>query len=212
MKLAIRRLAMVGVLAAAMIASTAQAQDDTTLFTTASPPNVVLMVDNSGSMKNIVWHPAYDPNTNYNCGACNCNGGVWVPAGTGSTNVTRCGITRTFYGDPRLTTGSTYYSGNYAEFMFQLPNGDPILGELADTANGTYSPCVQASQGFTTYSKYQRTRMTAAKDVLTEVICNVNAAGEVRLGSRNSVATTTASTTGASSAFRSRTSIRRTTS
>ncbi len=182
MKFTMRRLMTVGVLAAAMTAGTAQAQDDTNLFTTASPPNVVLMVDNSGSMKNIVWHPAYDPNTNYNCGACNCNGGVWVAAGTTSVDVTRCGKTRTFYGDPRLTTGSTSYTGNYAEWMFQLPDGDPILTEIADTANGSYSPCTQASQGLTTYSKYQRTRMTAAKDVLTEVICNVNAAGEVRFG------------------------------
>ena len=39
---------------------------DTDLFTAAVPPNVVFIVDNSISMKHLVWHPAYDasvPNT-----------------------------------------------------------------------------------------------------------------------------------------------------
>ncbi|MCP3977221.1 MAG: hypothetical protein GY720_22255, partial [bacterium] len=35
--------------------------DDQALFTTAVPPNVVLMVDNSGSMHHVVWHPNFDP-------------------------------------------------------------------------------------------------------------------------------------------------------
>ena len=35
--------------------------DDTDLFSTNVPPNVVMIFDNSGSMNNVVWHPAYRP-------------------------------------------------------------------------------------------------------------------------------------------------------
>ncbi len=35
--------------------------DDTALFTTAVPPNVVFLVDTSGSMREIMYHPEYDP-------------------------------------------------------------------------------------------------------------------------------------------------------
>ncbi len=58
--------------------------------------------------------------------------------------------------------------------MLSLPNGDPRLTEINATGNGTYGPCLQA-QGFTTYNRYRRARVTAAKDVLRDVICNVNA-------------------------------------
>ncbi len=42
-------------------AAQAQSTDDTALFSTAVAPNVLLQVDNSGSMNHVVWHPAYDP-------------------------------------------------------------------------------------------------------------------------------------------------------
>lgn len=162
--------------------ASAQAVDDTALFSSSTPPNVMLMVDNSGSMKNAVWHPDYDSTATYQCdpvGGCSCAGNVFVSSGT--TNVTRCGITRTFTDDPRLTSGSTRYASSYANWIFSLPNGDPRLAEINDLSNGTYSPCLQAL-GFSTFSKYSRTRTVAAKDVLREVICNVNATGDIRFG------------------------------
>jgi len=44
--------------------------DDTDLFSTNVPPNVVLIFDNSGSMNNVVWHPAYQPDVVYDPVTC----------------------------------------------------------------------------------------------------------------------------------------------
>ena len=41
--------------------SPASRADDTELFTPTVVPNVLLVIDNSGSMNNIMWHPAFDP-------------------------------------------------------------------------------------------------------------------------------------------------------
>ena len=55
-KYRIRRLAagLLTLLACSLVASA----DDTTLFSTSFPPNVLLMVDNSNSMNEIMRHPA----------------------------------------------------------------------------------------------------------------------------------------------------------
>lgn len=45
----------------------AAAQDDTALFSTAVPPNVMLMVDNSGSMNEVMWHPSFQPQLASSC-------------------------------------------------------------------------------------------------------------------------------------------------
>jgi type IV pilus assembly protein PilY1 len=42
-----------------LAAAPAAAQDDTALFSAAVPPNVLLMIDNSGSMNEIMWHPSF---------------------------------------------------------------------------------------------------------------------------------------------------------
>ena len=53
---------------AALLASSAgRAEDDTALFSVNVPPNVLLVVDNSGSMNNMVWHPDFDPEATYSC-------------------------------------------------------------------------------------------------------------------------------------------------
>jgi type IV pilus assembly protein PilY1 len=52
---------------ALVVAAPAAAQDDTALFAASVAPNVVLMVDNSGSMNEIMWHPAYAPRQATNC-------------------------------------------------------------------------------------------------------------------------------------------------
>jgi type IV pilus assembly protein PilY1 len=50
--------------------------------------------------------------------------------------------------------------------------------ELNATTNGSFSSCL----GGGTYSLYRRARVTAAKNILKDVICQVNAQGEVRFG------------------------------
>ncbi|MDJ0865357.1 MAG: PilC/PilY family type IV pilus protein [Myxococcota bacterium] len=163
-----------------------QSTDDTALFSVAVPPNVMLLVDNSGSMNHLVWHPEFDPAVTY---SCNEGNGGWTGTQYWTSNQTRtqCGAERTFYVDPAVTAdgNSTRFDHRYLNWIHSLNPGDTddaeILAELAATGNGTYSSCLQA-YGFTTFNRYRRARVSAAKDVLREVICNVNAAGEVRFG------------------------------
>jgi type IV pilus assembly protein PilY1 len=178
---------LAGIALAAFAAAPAGAQDDTDLFTVAVPPNVLLLVDNSGSMNQAVWHPDFDPTAATSCNEYTSSSDTtW---GTGDFNSsyertrTRCGTSRTYYADPAVFDAGNEmrYDYRYLNWIHSLPNGDPRLAELAATANGTYSACLQAD-GYSTYSKYRRARVTAAQDVLREVICNVNQAGEVRFG------------------------------
>src|SRR5687768_17099599 len=61
------RLAAFALAAALMLPAAAGRADDTTLFSAAVAPNVLLVIDNSGSMNEVVWHPAYDPAGNPSC-------------------------------------------------------------------------------------------------------------------------------------------------
>ncbi|MCP3985192.1 MAG: hypothetical protein GY723_12440, partial [bacterium] len=165
------------------IGGTLARADDQALFTTAVPPNVVLLVDNSLSMRNIVWHPAYDPNGA--ASACtHFTGKLKIAVDTVVTSTTaNCQSSMTFYADPRNPVGEkTIYQKKYANWLMGLDPSDPteaaILAQFDSANNGAYSSCV----GGGTYSLYQRTRVTAAKDILRQVICQVNAAGEVRFG------------------------------
>jgi type IV pilus assembly protein PilY1 len=171
-------------LVALILACTGIAQaDDTALFSVNVPPNVLLVVDNSGSMNELVWHPDYNQALTYSCNTTNGGFTSNQQFSSASQTWTRCGRTRTFYSDPAVTAAgnSTRVSFGYLNWVFSLPNGDPRLAEINALGNGSYSTCLQ-SLGFTTYSKYRRARVTAAKDVLREVICNVNQAGAVRFG------------------------------
>jgi len=169
---------------AALFASPAgRAEDDTALFSVNVPPNVLLVVDNSGSMNNMVWHPDFDPGATYSCNTT--NGGFTAEQSFNSTyrEFTRCGRLRRFYSDSQVTASgnNTRWDFRYMNWIFSLPDGDPRLATINAANNGTYGPCLQA-QGYTTYNLYCRARVTAAKDVLRDVICNVNQAGEVRFG------------------------------
>ena len=157
----------------------ARAQDDTDLFTVSVPPNVMLLVDNSGSMNEIVWHPDFDPTA-----PTSCNNYTNTLFRLNDTTLTRCGTTRTYFVDPAVQADgtNTRFDPRYLNWLHSLPDGDPRLAEIALTNNGTYSACLQA-QGFTApFSRYRRARVSAAKDVLREVICNSNQAGAVRFG------------------------------
>ncbi len=39
----------------------ARTDDDTALFSVNVPPNVMIVIDNSGSMNEMVWHPDFNP-------------------------------------------------------------------------------------------------------------------------------------------------------
>jgi type IV pilus assembly protein PilY1 len=177
------RLALIALALAVLPIGSARGEDDTALFSVSVAPNVMIMIDNSGSMNELVWHPDFNPAATYSCNTT--NGGFTSDQSFTSTSIswTRCSKTRTFYADPQVTAAgnSTRLSFEYINWVFSLPNGDPRLTEINATNNGTYSSCLQA-QGYTTFNKYRRARVTAAKDVLREVICNVNQVGKVRFG------------------------------
>ena len=71
--------------AAALAAGAVQAQsvNDTALFTAVVPPNVMLLVDNSGSMNTVVWYPGYDPSAVNTCNYFDNNTVYRVRAGVG---------------------------------------------------------------------------------------------------------------------------------
>ena len=68
-----------------LAAGAAQAQSDLDLVTTAVPPNVMVLLDNSGSMAHAMWHGDFDPGVFYDVGTVrnDCDIGS-VPAIAGS--------------------------------------------------------------------------------------------------------------------------------
>ncbi len=179
------------------LGSAAQTTDDTALFSTAVPPNVMLQVDNSGSMHNVVWHPTYDPTSNPTCNFfqdgttynvrstytdVTLNGGTdttfkaqaYTLASTGCVTTPRL-----IFDDPVVTASgsSTRWTGHYLNWLFS-PASNAVYSDVVSSNNGTWSSCV----GGGTYSLYKRSRISASKNVLQEVICQVNASGAVRFG------------------------------
>jgi len=184
----LQRMAPLGLVLALLAPGSAGRADDTDLFSTAVPPNVLLFVDNSGSMNNIVWHPAFDPTASspfQGCSPYNDNTTYYV---TGNTTFSQCGNTRTVFHDPAISPDYTRWTGRYLNWYFSNATnaigttGVPIHQEIAATANGTNGSCAQGLGAPTTFGKFRRSRITAVQDVLRNVICDVNAQGEVRFG------------------------------
>jgi len=172
-----------------------QTVNDTALFSAVVPPNVMLLVDNSGSMNSIVWAPGYDPTAASTCNYFNNNTTYMVRTGSDSnliddgdfrpgtytiaTPPVGCvGTAREIFVDPLVDAiDDTRWDGHYLNWYFSPANAAAVPNIVA-TNNGTLSACL----GGGTYSRYRRARVTAAKTVLREVICQVNAAGAVRFG------------------------------
>ncbi|NRA07326.1 MAG: hypothetical protein HRU02_04150, partial [Myxococcales bacterium] len=208
-------------------ASPAVGQDgDTSLFSTSFPPNVLLFVDNSGSMRTIMYHPAFDIEV-YEAGGVSCDiitsahsgdptlidenneelrasvgsnadnsearvgededDGFVSTSGTGHArngyiNRTFCGQTRRLYVDGSVAEDGddTWWTEPYLEWYFNLDPSDTvtwgpanqtaaeILAEIEDSANGrTY---IDGS----TFGKFQRARISAARDIASDVIYQTN--------------------------------------
>ena len=155
--------------------------DDSSLFTANVPPNVMLLIDNSGSMNNVVWHEAFDPSEDPDCNYYSNNETYYF---NNTFTRTRCGNTRTLYVDSELDEW-TWISGRYLNWFFSDASDDYAdFGSdgLYGLDNGITSDCLIGEGQPATYSKYRRSRITAAKQVLREVICQVNAVGDVRFG------------------------------
>jgi len=175
----LRRLPWLLIVLALLVPGRAGLADDAVLFSTTVAPNVLIVADNSGSMEHIVWHPDFDPNdpASWGCNHFPTSGHVTL---SGPASGTICGNSRTVFVDPE--TQETRWDHRYLNWYFGLDETDPedaaILAELAATDNGQTSECLNEG----TFSKFRRSRITALKQVIREVICNVNEAGEVRFG------------------------------
>ena len=171
--------AILFLVAALGLPASASAADDTVLFTAAVAPNVLLHVDNSGSMNHIVWHEAYSPTAPVSCTYFNNTSTYFVnsdvPFNVGGTP--GCTVaTRTIWEDPAIPN-STRWSGHYLNWYFSAAAA-PYIADIASNTNGTRSSCL----GGGTFSKYRRSRVTAAQQILNDVICQVNQKGKVRFG------------------------------
>lgn len=164
-------------LALAVVSAPASARaDDSVLFsTTGVAPNVLVLLDNSGSMNEMIYHPAYDSSVLPTC--ANYTDGATYIFTSNQVNRTRCGITRTIFVDPNGTNGETRYQGRYLNWLFTAA-ANTAYAEIVLTNNGVPSPCL----GGANYPKYQRTKMNVAKQVLKEIVCNTNLIGTVRFG------------------------------
>ena len=110
----------------------------------------------------------------------------------GGPTRTHCGKTHTIptdnnaSPDPTLdpNTKYTHVSGAYLNWLFSTES-DPYWGAGAPAnlridsgSNGIPTSCV----GGSSFGKYQRTRMNVTKQVLKDIVCQVNLVGEVRFG------------------------------
>ena len=85
---------------------------------------------------------------------------------------------REIFSDPLVDPNDyTRWDGHFLNWYFSSANAT-AAAQMVATNNGSLSACL----GGGTFSRYRRTRVTAAKTVLREVICQVNAAGSVRFG------------------------------
>lgn len=172
MRKAILSLALVATLVPA--AHAADVETDLALFSTSVSPNVVILMDNSGSMDNAVWHPNFDPTaTSPGCAVFNNNSSYVIGASTSGGWYTFCGRTRWLYNDP-AATGQTLWLGRYLNWYFD-PAHDTEANEIL---TGT---ATRVCDG-TTFLKYQRSRITAAKQVVMDTICELDASRDVRVG------------------------------
>ena len=106
---------------------------------------------------------------------------------TGYGTQTHCGRTRTLINDSNASGNQgdldnnkrkwTRYTGEYLNWIFSA-EADTAWAQISNGSNGFPSSCV----GGSAFGKYQRTRMNVAKQVLKDVVCQVNLVGQVRFG------------------------------
>ena len=159
-------------LAGASVA-TAQTEDDIFLFTSSVAPNVMVMLDNSALMNHIVWHPTFDKNGAHDCADFDP---LLLYGITASADFTFCGRTRRLYHDA-LSVGFTLLDGRYLNWYFSSQN--TVQADIDDNNNGTR---ICTGPGSPTYAKYQLNRLSIAKRIVLDTMCEVLASKSVRFG------------------------------
>lgn len=147
--------------------------DSPLLSAAAVTPNVMLLIDDSGSMNNIIWEAGFDPNVSRpavnNCNSnTSCSGGVLLDPDDGNVllfSLLRGNCTSGWYG---------FYRGNLGRVCLRLP--DPVgggntryttkyLAYLLTLANGS-------NRDFTTGSIPTDYRINVARDVSNDLVAN----------------------------------------
>jgi type IV pilus assembly protein PilY1 len=148
------------------------AGDDIFLLTTSVSPLVVLLLDNSVSMRHVEWHPAYDPTAPLpaDCdSALEWGGAIDFTATYSYANTTgnenHCGNTRRIY----ALENPTLWTGHYLAWYFS-DAADPYANEIR-TAIATASSCNQSGGPSQFDQLYRRRRFEAAKHVLLDLLC-----------------------------------------
>jgi len=138
-------------------------------------PNVVFLVDTSGSMANVTWHPGFDPGVPTSC--IDFTSPLQLLSDQAQSH---CGTVRTYRVDPALEAQGirTRFDPRYLNWLHDLPNGHPFLAEIAAPDSGTEPACL----GGGSYAAYQESRLTAAQRFVRDVACQVTAAGNARFG------------------------------
>jgi type IV pilus assembly protein PilY1 len=152
--------------------ATPQAIEDSILFTSVVPPNVVLLLDNSMSMNEIVQHPAYDPTHDYAADPAGCNfwdGNLKYAFNSKSTETHCGGVKRTIWVDSNTSPQDTIWDGNYLNWYFSHYADDPIETEIA-AGKDNESDC----NGGQSFLAYRRARLTALQQVVLDVMCEAN--------------------------------------
>lgn len=172
--------------------------DDTELFSNVVAPNVVFLADNSGSMEHVVWHESFDPTLVPSCTYWNDGWTYYVDPGSSGFSGPNdtlfppmthaipapvpagCVSTaREVFHDPEIFVNGdrTRWDGRYLNWLYS-PASNPVYPTIVAMNNGTFSACL----GGGSYHRYRRSRASAMRHILRDVICQVNAAGDVRFG------------------------------
>jgi type IV pilus assembly protein PilY1 len=137
--------------------------DDLFLLTTSISPNVVMLLDNSDSMMQIEWHPAYDPTAVPTCAFWD-NDLTYNADDYGNTE-NECGNTRIIF----KPVNDTLYDGRYLNWYFSNA-ADPYYNDIRN-ATATSAGCRQAGGANQFNDLYRRTRFEAAQHVLLDLLC-----------------------------------------
>ena len=173
----------------ALLAQPAAAQDDTDLFSAAGQSNLLLLIDNSTSMRVIAAHPDYDPS--FSCTEVPAPQ-PWYPAApvlvgnvpqaTAIFQEACLGQPVAVYPDLRSTQPALY---THLYLIWLTKGASPqVLQDLRNYTNGTYATQCEEDWfgGRTTFARYIRTRLTIVKDTLAKVLCGQKNRVGLRVG------------------------------
>jgi len=151
----VRGFAVLAILAGALLGPKRGASDDTAVFTANVPPNVLILIDNSVSMNEIMWHPAIETQADLpsNCPIF----GIEPPNGSGGLPVAGSGTMNDQNNLPLPWSCDPLTK----QCRFQLPNSmiaTTVAGSSTHTGTFTCANGTTVNTGYITRSFCNRTR------------------------------------------------------